>query len=157
MKVRVRIAALLAMSALAAGALRGVAIEGMAIRSFNETQLTTLGEYLGGHEYYGRRTYLRTDPAKRAGLYIVVDFDTKLSKLQKGSVVMLDYIRASDGQTVSVSLPLADARGCMGKALYIGITDLEKSGEKLLAWRISVVDAAGAVEVARASFLWQMP
>jgi hypothetical protein len=157
MSARRRIAALLALSALAVGALMGVSIEGVTSCMFTEGQLTSLGEYLGGNEHYGRRTYLRTDPAKKAGLYLIVDFDTLISKLSPGTVVLVDYFRASDGQLVSLSLPMANAKGSMRKALYIGLTDLQVAEEKLLAWHISLVDKNGMILAERSSFLWKMP
>lgn len=157
MSVRCKTAFLALLAASVAGSLHGFSIESVRQKNYTESQLTTLGEYLGGSEHFGRRTYLRTDWGHRAGAYLVADLDEKLSQLPQGLVVVLDIVRASDGQYKTFSLPLAEARGAMGKALYIGITNPEDSTEKLLAWKLTVQDAKGTVIAEQRSFLWTMP
>ncbi len=157
MSARCKTAFFAILAALVVGSLYGISIESVRQKNYTESQLTTLSEYLGGQEHYGRRTYLRTDWNRRPGLYLVADLDEKLSTLPPGTVVTLDIVRASDGQYKSFSLPFSEARGRMGKALYIGITKPEDSGEKLLAWKLSFLDASGALLAERHSFLWAMP
>jgi hypothetical protein len=157
MSVRSRIAFLSALAVITAGNLHGFAIDSVRQRNYTEAQLTTLGEYLGRSEHYGRRTYLRTDQGKRAGLYLIADLDEKLSTLPEDTVVVLDIVRSSDGQYKTFTLSLADAKGSKGKALYLGITNPEDSSEKLLAWKITFQNKKGVVLTEKHSFLWAMP
>ena len=147
----------LALLALSGGKLRGVSIEAVMPRFLTDRQLTTLGEYFGGSEYCGRRTYLRTIPSQKAGLYLVTDLDTRLSKIQKDATVVVDYIKNSDGQVITVKLPLANARGRMGKALYIGLSEIADPSEQLLAWRVTIYDGEGYPLTHHDSYLWRMP
>lgn len=157
MSVRSRIAFLTILAAMAAGSLHGFSIESVRQRNYSESQLTTLGEYLGGTEHYGRRTFLRTDAGRKAGLYLIVDLDEKLSGISADTVVVLDIVRGSDGQYKTFTMPLSAAKGRMGKALYIGITNSEDSSEKILAWKIAFQNAKGTVLAEKHSFLWTMP
>jgi len=157
MSVRRKIAFLSALAAVVAGGLYGFSIESVRQRNYTESELTTLGEYLGGAEHYGRRTYLRTDSGRKAGLYLIADLDEKLSTLPADTVVVLDIVRGSDGQYKTFTVPLADAKGRMGKALYLGVTNPEDASEKLLAWKISFQNQKGAVLTEAHSFLWSMP
>jgi hypothetical protein len=147
----------MALSALSGGVLDGVTVEAVSLRFFTEKQLTTLGEYFGGNEYCGRRTYLRTVPGQKGSLYLVMDLDTKVSELPKDATVVVDYIRNSDGAVTTVNLPLSKAFGHMGKALYIGLSELTNPSEQLLAWRITFLDGAGYPLTHCESFLWKLP
>lgn len=145
------------LAVLTAGCLHGISIESVRQKNYSESQLTTLSEYLGGKEHYGRRTYLRTDWSRKPGLYIIADLDEKLSTLPLDTIVLLDIVRGSDGHYKSFSFPLSEAKGRMGKALYLGITNPEDAKEKLLAWKLSFLDSNGALVAEKHSFLWAMP
>ena len=157
MPFRNRITALIALSAIAAGALYGISIEEVVYRNYSTAELTTLGEYISGNEYYGGRTYARTDMAKKDGLYFIVDFDERISTFPSDSIVVLEFYRASDGELVTLNFPVAQMKGAMKKALYIGLTDEASKGIKVLAWHMTLTDAAGAVLAEKHSFLWEMP
>jgi hypothetical protein len=147
----------LALAVFSAGVLHAVAIENVAAIYFSEKQLTTLGEYFGGDEYCGRRTYLRTIPDHKEGLYLLTDLDEKVSRIPHGARVVVDYIRNSDGILRTVDLPLSKAKGYMGKALYIGLSDITNPQEKLLAWRVTILDETDYPLTRYESFLWRMP
>jgi len=140
-----------------AGALGAVNIEAVSVSYFNDRQLTTLREYFGGKEYCGRRTYLRTILSQKHGMYLVTDLDTKMSEIPGDAKFVVDYIVNSDGVTRTVTLPVSHAAGYMGKAVYIGLSDISDPEEKLLAWRIAIFDGAGYPMARYESFLWRMP
>ena len=146
-----------ALVALLAGALGAVNIEAVAIKHFSDKQLTTLGEYFGGKEYCGRRTYLRIVPTQKRGMYLVTALDTPISDLPKGATITIDYYLNSSGEMQTTTLPFSQAKGHMGKALYFGLSNITNSEEKLLAWRLTINDGAGYPLAHYESFLWRMP
>lgn len=139
------------------GVLDGVNIEAVEPTFLTDKQLTTLGEYFGRPEYCGRRTYLRTIPSQKHGLYLVTDLDMPVSQLPEGAKITVDYIRNSDGVMNTVTLPFSQAKGHMGKALYIGLSEIANPREKLLAWRLTILDSADYPLARYESFLWKMP
>jgi hypothetical protein len=147
----------IALSLLSAGALRAVAIEAVAERSFTADDLTTLREYLDGRERTGRRTYYRSDAANRAGLYLITDLDTPLSELPKDATFVLDYVASDDSAVKTLSFPIASGEGNFGKAAYIGLTGPQFDGLRLVAWRLVIADASGNTLAQARSFLWEMP
>ncbi|HNX04475.1 MAG TPA: hypothetical protein PKI32_03195 [Opitutales bacterium] len=157
MSFRLRTAFALAFSLLSAGSLRGVVIESVAERSYSEENLTTFREYLDGRERTGRRTYFRSVEDRKAGLYLVADFDTPISELPEGSSLVVDFITSMDDGPRSVSFPVSAGSGIMGKSAYIGLTDPSFAGLRFVAWRLQIVDKSGAPLAESHSFLWEMP
>lgn len=148
---------LAAVAFVGTGWLGALTIRDVSVRSFEDAQMLTLGEYFGGQEHTGRRTYLRTYPEGRSGVYLIADFDKPVSSLPKGAVLVLDLVRGDDGAAERITLPFSEAKGYRGRALYIGLTDDAHAHLHLLAWRISVQSADGKELVSKESFLWSMP
>ncbi|MFA5257447.1 MAG: hypothetical protein WC360_04795 [Opitutales bacterium] len=152
-----RIALFAALAAMAAGPLSALTIRQVSTRTYSEEELTSISEITSGRECAGRRTYFRTDPTCKAGRYFIVDLDTPARELQAGCSLVMEIIRGSDGQTELLTLPFSSATGSMGKALFLGLTDEAHSAETVLAWRLTIRDAAGATLAEKHSFLWEMP
>jgi len=157
MPLRPRIALLAALAATAAGPLSALTIRQVSTRDYSEEALTTISEIASGCESTGSRTYLRTDPAQKAGRYFIVDLDEAVSELPTGCSLLLEIIRGSDGLTEPLALPFSAATGSMGRALFVGLTDEAHSAETILAWRLTVRDATGREHAEAHSFLWEMP
>ncbi len=152
-----RPAILLLLSIATVSALDAITMESVVTRRLGKEELTSVSEIFGAPEQAGGRCFLRSNPAEKAGLYFVVDFDSALSSLPEACTVKLEMVLAADGKEQTLELPLKSSTGHMGNALYLGLTDSALRDADILAWRIRLLDSSGNTLAARHSYLWEMP
>ncbi len=121
-----------------------------------------IGEYLfpSQGERFSRRTFLRTDPAVRAGFYLVATLSRPVRDLPEQAKVTLEWLRPTSGARVEVrewTLPPVAERS--GRELWIGLTGAADvvGDEPLVAWRLTIRTAGGDFLADAASFLWEAP
>jgi hypothetical protein len=115
-----------------------------------------IGEYFGRAENDGREMVVRTHAEERAGMYFLVR--VKSADPLPGAKFVLEILRpdAPDPKTFTfpVSLP------AKGKVLELGLTDGDWPGGRdthPVAWKLTLMDAAGRNVATSQSFLWAMP
>ena len=115
-----------------------------------------LSEYFTGDENPGRYSIFRTDPEQRDGFYISLVADDK-SQLSEVSTVRLHYIRAGTQEATTVDIPVDQAID--KRRVLVGLTGSEWTDENNLpvAWKVELLDDAGAIVDASQSFLWAEP
>lgn len=122
----------------------------------NADAFDRIREYFGGPENDGRRIVERTQAADRAGLYFLVRVRTATALPH--ATLVLQVVRpdnpAVKRYTFTVSLP------AKGKVVQLGLTGADWPGGRNahpVAWKVTLLDAAGQPVASRQSFLWAKP
>ena len=146
---------------LSAGGTRLQAVEILQARAqyYPEKSFKRISEYFTGVENMGRRAITRSRAEDRAGTYIVFKLDEKVAALPADASVQVELIDPADNlpKTFSMALP---ANRSKAREIFAGITGEDwpyDVGTRLLAWKVSLVDAAGGTLAEKGSFLWAMP
>jgi len=127
------------------------------LRSFEVEDFQRLTEFFTGEEVTGDRLILRTDAEERAGIYVVATLDSSVSSLPSGSTAELQVLfdNSREIETLTFDLP---ATRPQSKHLLVGITGSARKDEaNVIAWKLLLKDASGAVMAEHKSFLWEMP
>ena len=115
-----------------------------------------ISEYFGGGENRGGQVILRTQPGVRAGYYFLMR--VKSATARPGVRIEVHVIRPDAPEpkvfAFATALPAGEA------VLQLGLTGPDwPGGEKRnpVAWKITVLDAAGKLLNEHKSFLWEKP
>jgi hypothetical protein len=132
----------------------GPGILSVQVRKMEAQAFERIREFFTGREHTGRRVILRSDPTQRAGVYFIMKFDHKLSRLPEDLTVGVDWIDGANGlkQTFRGPMP-ADRKRT--DTLLLGLTDAPMTSP--LAWRVFVLEADGSILGEAKSFLWEKP
>ena len=113
-----------------------------------------LSELADGKENPGDETYLRTHPESRDGFYFLVRLAnaSAVDGTFEAQVIMPGKMKA-----VTFKFPASVKSG--SSVFEIGLTGSDWPDRKIrpVAWRIALLDAAGAEVAAKESFLWSPP
>ncbi len=137
----------------------GVAISYVDHRYIPTADFQRISEYFTGKENTSGRLILRTNPADRDGYYFIVSLAWHPSvTLPAGTVADLDYIRNDDPAPRHAQFTFPSATGTFPE-LLLGLTgpDWPDKNAKIVAYKVTLKDAAGKVLASRQSFLWALP
>jgi hypothetical protein len=150
--------------ASATSAPAGVGTDGVAIthvdqRYIEDMDFRRISEYFTGQENTSGRLIERTDPQQRAGYYFIVSLAWHPhTTLPAGTQADVDYIRKDDPQPRHAHFTFSAPTGTFNEIL-LGLTgtDWTDQDATMVAWKVTLKDAAGAVLADRQSFLWSLP
>jgi hypothetical protein len=142
----------------------GVSTEGVAIahvdhRFMVEDDFKRISEYFTGVENTSGRVIERTDPKNRTGYYFILALEWHPHTiLAAGTRAELDYVREDSAEVRHAQFTFSQDAGTWHEVL-LGLTgaDWPAKTTKLVAWRVTLKDAAGAVLASYQSFLWGLP
>ena len=111
-----------------------------------------LGEFFGGQEQHPGRTILRSKPEERAGFYFLIRVKSA-AEIPQGASWRLEIVRPGSPKTETRTFPIPSP---ILAVTELGITGSEWPDPKTapIAWRVSLLDASGAILITRASRLW---
>lgn len=114
-----------------------------------------ISEYFTGRENTGGDVVLRTQPAARGGYYFLVrtDNDGPARDVRFHLEVVTEDATQPRRFEFAAALPA-------GKQVYqLGLTGADWGASTLspMAWKLEIVDAAGAVLATEKSYLWEKP
>ena len=115
-----------------------------------------ISEYFTGRENPGSRLLCRSRPASRAGLYLILSLSERSRNLPEGATFLLEVIRPDSPEPKTFRIPVPAERP-RGKEAYVGLTgeDWPDPEARPVAWRLRLLDSAGATLFDRKSFLWE--
>jgi hypothetical protein len=142
----------------------GVSTDGVVIahvdqKFMEEAAFKRISEYFTGRENTSGRVIERTDPQQRAGYYFILSLEWHPhTTLPAGTQADLDYLRKNDPQPHHAHFVFSAAGGTFNEIL-LGLTGAEWTDRNLtmVAWKVTLRDATGAVLADRQSFLWGLP
>ena len=132
-----------------------VKIHSVTERYWDQVEFKRVIEYFTGKEFSGRQLILRSNPAKRSGMYFELSFSEKPNALTKDSVIVLQMYRsgALDPKIYEFKIPedLHEKRN-----ILLGVTgdDWPSRETKLIAWRMEVRTVDQKLLAQKQSFLW---
>jgi hypothetical protein len=137
----------------------GVVIAHVDQRFIADADFRRISEYFTGEENTSGRLIERTDPQTRAGYYFIISLEWHpRTTLPAGTQADIDYIRKDDPEPRHAHFTFSAPTGTFHEILLgltgAGWTDPDAS---MVAWRVTLKDAAGAVLADRQSFLWSLP
>lgn len=150
---------LLLCAAMLAPALVGdVKLRHVAVRYVEADAFKRISEYFTGRENPGSRLLCRSRPASRAGLYFILSLSERSRNLPESVVFHLDVITPDSPEAKTFRIPVPAERP-RGKEAYLGLTgeDWPDPEARPVAWRLRLLDSAGATLFERKSFLWEKP
>ena len=114
-----------------------------------------ISEFFNGVENTGGQTFLRSQPAERAGFYFLVR--TRAAAALTGARVELEVLLPGVEKPKTFTFPADVPAG--SHVLLAGVTGKDWPGEKTAptAWHLAVLAADGAVLASQQSFLWTNP
>ena len=115
-----------------------------------------ISEYFGGRENTSRNLVLRTQPDARAGYYFLVR--VKSAAALESPVFELSVIRPDHPEPKVFRFPAPVP--AKETVFQFGLTGVDwPAGDKAnpVAWKLTLVDAAGRVRAEQKSFLWEKP
>jgi len=115
-----------------------------------------ISEFLSGKENTGRQTILRSQPDNRDGLYFLVRARSGDAAYGEAKFV-LEIITPDSAQPKIYEFPTTIAK--RSHAFNLGLTGSDWKGEDThpVAWRLSLLNAAGDELATKQSFLWALP
>jgi len=137
----------------------GVAIAHVDQRYMEDVEFRRISEYFTGDENKTGRVIERTDPKQRAGRYFIVSLEFHWhTTLPAGTQADLDYIRQDNAEPQHQHYVFSTDTGTWNEIL-LGLTGAAwpDKDESIIAWKITLKDAAGKVLADCQSFLWGMP
>lgn len=113
-----------------------------------------IGEYFGGKEK-APELIVRSQPEARDGYYFLTRFQT--TEALPGSIIVLEYVLPGEDAERVQFFPVDLPKG--SRAVLTGLTGADWPGAKVAptAWRLRLLDPAGAEVAREQSFLWSMP
>ena len=118
-----------------------------------------ISEYFTGVENKSDRVIERTDPKQRAGYYFIVNLAWHPGMvLPAGTQAELDYISGDIPAPRHAKFIFSTATGTWPE-ICLGLTgaDWTDKSAQIVAYKLTLEDAAGKVLAARQSFLWALP
>ena len=117
-----------------------------------------ISEYFNGQENTGGQTFLRTQPADRAGYYFFVRTKNRAAPVEAASVVVSVITPDSPHPKVFANFP-ATALPKGGHVFQIGLTGADWPDAQLqpVAWQLRFLAADGTELLRHQSFLWSQP
>jgi len=118
-----------------------------------------ISEYFTGVENKTGRVIERTDPKERAGYYFIVNLTWHPGTvLPVGTQAELDYISSGNSTPRQAKFVFSTATGTWPE-ICLGLTgaDWPDQNATIVAYKLTLEDAAGKVLASRESFLWSLP
>jgi hypothetical protein len=127
----------------------GVAINHVDAQYMEAANFRRISEYFTGVENKSGRVIERTDPKERAGYYFIINLAWHPGTvLPAGTQAEIGYIRSDTPTPRTAKFVFSSATGTWPE-ICLGLT--------LVAYKLTLEDAAGKVLASRQSFLWNLP
>ena len=137
----------------------GVVIQHVDHHYMEAANFRRISEYFTGVENKSDRVIERTDPRERAGYYFIISLAWHPGiVLPAGTQAELDYIRSDNPAPRHAKLVFSSATGTWPE-ICLGLTgaDWPDKLSTIVAYKLTLEDAAGKVLASRQSFLWSLP
>ena len=142
----------------------GVGTDGVVIKHVDQQFMEVaafqrISEYFTGRENTSGRVIERTYPQQRAGYYFIVSLEWHPhTTLPAGTQADIDFLRKNDPRPHHAHFVFSQSSGTFDEIL-LGLTGADWTDRNLtiVAWKLTLKDAAGAVLADRQSFLWGFP
>ena len=134
----------------------GLEIETAYTRQYAANEIRTIGNHMGKPlSKQGFRTVVASQPKNPGGQYFILHIEDRGSVSPVMARMTLFTTDRKDSVMHEWNLPAGELESW----LYLGLTgsDWPDADVRPLAWRIELLDAAGAVVAEWKSFLWEMP
>jgi hypothetical protein len=114
-----------------------------------------ISEYFTGRENTGGEIVLRTQPAARGGYYFLVRTDND----GPARDVRFKLQLVTPGSTQPHAFEFSAAMPAGNQVFELGLTGADWPGKTVspMAWKLELVDAAGATLATEKSYLWEKP
>jgi hypothetical protein len=121
-----------------------------------ENDFRSLTEWLTGRRDSEGRWALRSDGARRGGLYWVLRFSKPLCVQKPYGCAVLKYIRRGSLEVRERCFDFGSSRPQWAGELYLGVTDDAslQQPDDVAAWCVQLQDASGKRLGEKRSFLW---
>lgn len=130
-------------------------------RRMTRADFTRFGELLGDKNAVDpTRVALFSDPKQHGGLFFVTELDTQIGQLPAGTVAQLEVMFDKDAKPANYRFEIPENKS-HSKILYLGLTHSpfnspnKKDLPRILAWKVSILDAKGAVLSSAPSAVWE--
>ncbi len=123
-------------------------------RFIPEEDFLRISEYFTGREPETDRIYVRTDPEARGGYYWIFPIT---AEMEEADIARVDLWVQIPGNPQVRRFRLTPERiPRQGQSLWVGLTGVDWPGIKFgpVAWKISILSAAGEPVETRTSYLW---
>lgn len=134
---------------------RSFKIKNVLIKQYSNIDWQRISEFFLNKENTGRRCVLRTDQDKRSGTYFIVTTSKPITSLPQGSKIKIEIIKDKSFQPTIFELNLPDERPSFTSELYCGITDQNIKPNRIMCWKISIIDKNGSCLMSRESYMWR--
>ncbi|WP_233256599.1 hypothetical protein [Opitutus sp. ER46] len=125
-------------------------------RWVNAEDFDRIGQYFGQSESDRRELVLRTHAEERAGLYFLVRLKGEASA--PAAQIVVEVIRPDAPEPKRFTFPVT--LSAKRRVVEVGLTGADWPGGRdahPVAWKLSLLDAAGNVLASEQSFLWASP
>ncbi len=125
-------------------------------RYLEEKDFERIQEYLTGKEVHGRRLIMRTQPARRAGLYFILTLSRSASTLPSDAKIRIELVPEGEPNPKSFTLEFPENRR-HARELFVGLTGSHWPDPDTtpLAWKVSLVGPTNEIIHQKESFLWR--
>lgn len=134
---------------------RSFKIKNVLIKQYSNVDWQRISEFFLNKENTGRRCVLRTDPSKRTGTYFVVTTSKPITLLPQGSKIKIEIIKDNSFKPTTFEFQIPDERPSFTSELYCGITNENIKPNRIMCWKISIIDQNGACLMSRESYMWR--
>lgn len=132
-----------------------IKIVNVIVEHYSHEDFQRIAEYFnGGHEHYGHRCIVRTDPDVRTGEYFIVNFSKPLVDLPNDLTVNIYLMIGKSLNYEKYSFQLPNKRPNFVSDVYLGITSKCIDLAKVNAWKIEVINTQGEIITLHKSFMW---
>ena len=114
-----------------------------------------ISEYFTDNENSQGKVIVRTNPARRDGLYMVIRLNHDTEHMPEGTTIRVEYVLVDNPEVQTHTLVLPRVRAF---EVYFGFTDAAWSDKKpsdIICWRIVIEDPQRKVMAERSSVLWR--
>jgi hypothetical protein len=117
-----------------------------------------LSEFFNGREDSSGRAIVRSQPKSRTGLYFSLNISGGVGQLPEGAKVVIDLVHPTLPEVKAFEL-IVPRTPVNSREMLVGLTgeDWTNPKDKLVAWRVRILDVSGGVLAAEQSFLWEGP
>lgn len=130
-------------------------------RRMDHTAFTRFGQLLGHDGATDpTRVALFSDAKSHDGLFFVTELDTQIGQLPAGTIAVLEVMVEKEQKPLETRFEIPASKS-HSKTLYLGLTQApfnscnKRDLPRILAWKVSLLDAEGKVLSAAPSAVWQ--
>lgn len=132
-------------------------IKKVLLKSYSHEDWQRVSEFISTphKENTGNRCVMRTDKLKRAGTYFIATLSKPVNQLPEGSKIRIDIIKDTTFKIHTYEMTVPAVRPNLTSELYCGITDQNIIPNRILCWKIEILDKDGNVLMDKESYMWR--